>query len=232
MRIAIFGASGPTGRRLTAQALESGHSVSAFTRRPEAFPVTHPQLEVVGGDVSDADTVAGVVKGQDAVLSALGVPFSRKPINVYSVGAETIISAMRRHDISRLACVTSNSVEPHPPKEGGLVFRKIMHPILVGFLGKTLYEDMRRMEAAVADSGLDWTIVRPGGLFETEEVTDYRVAEGHAAGRFTSRADLADLLLRQATDREYIGKVIGVATVSTQPTKRQLMQERKNAKRS
>ena len=36
---------------------------------------------------------------------------------------------------------------------------------MAGVLGKTMYADMRRMEAAVSASGLDWTIMRPSGLF-------------------------------------------------------------------
>ena len=43
--------------------------------------------------------------------------------------------------------------------------------------GKTMYADLPRMETLVMDSDLDWTIVRPSGLFETPMVTEYRVAE-------------------------------------------------------
>lgn len=38
MRITVFGANGPTGRLLTAQALEAGHRVTAVTRQPEIWP--------------------------------------------------------------------------------------------------------------------------------------------------------------------------------------------------
>ena len=37
----------------------------------------------------DADAVAGLVEGSDAVLSALGVPFGKAPVEVYSRGAST-----------------------------------------------------------------------------------------------------------------------------------------------
>lgn len=76
---------------------------------------------------------------------------------------------------------------------------------------------MWRMEIDLRNSDLDWTIIRPSGLFETPTVTNYRVAEAFIDGRFTSRADLANCMLRQLTDDRYVRKAIAVATVSAQP---------------
>lgn len=85
-------------------------------------------------------------------------------------------------------------------------------------IGQTTYVDMKQMEILLRKSELDWTVVRPSGLFETPAVTDYQVAEDHIRGQFTSRADLADCMLKQlATDR-YSRKVMAVATFSAQPS--------------
>lgn len=73
------------------------------------------------------------------------------------------------------------------------------------------------MEALVKNSGLDWTIVRPSGLFETPGVTRYQMAEEHIRRQFTSRSDLADCMLRQLTDDRYVRKVVAVATFAAQP---------------
>src|SRR5947208_2146768 len=91
MRIAVFGANGPTGRLLTQQSLDAGHDTIAVTRHPETFPVHAPRLRVVGGDVLDQDAVDRVVEGSDAVLSALGVPFGKAPVEVYSRGGEHML---------------------------------------------------------------------------------------------------------------------------------------------
>ncbi|GAB3989425.1 hypothetical protein GCM10029978_114500 [Actinoallomurus acanthiterrae] len=74
MRIAVFGANGPTGRLLTGQALAAGHRVAAVTRQPGSFPLHHDRLEVVGADVLDPAAVDAAVAERDAVLSTLGVP--------------------------------------------------------------------------------------------------------------------------------------------------------------
>ena len=61
MKLAVFGANGPTGRLLTQLALDEDHDVVAFTRHPDAFPVRHRRLEVAAGDVHDA-AVRGKVR--------------------------------------------------------------------------------------------------------------------------------------------------------------------------
>ena len=218
MKLAVFGANGPTGRLLTQLALDEDHDVLAFTRRPESFPIEDPRLEVVGGDVHDAAAVAAAIAGTDAVLSTLGVPFAKTPITVYSDGVVNIIAGMHAAGIKRLACVSSSAVAPHPDPLGGIVFEKIMQPYVVNHLGKTLYDDMRRMEAIVSASDLAWTIVRPSGLFEAPTVSEYAVAADHIGWRFTARVDLADCLLRQALGDTYSRSTIAVATPSAKPS--------------
>ncbi|MCW2765959.1 MAG: NAD-dependent epimerase [Nocardioides sp.] len=223
MKLIVFGANGPTGRLLTAQALDEGHDVTAFTRHPDAFPLSPVRLRVVAGDVYDAESVAGAVRGQDAVLSTLGVPFSRKPIEVYSAGGRSIVAAMHRHDVARFVCVTSSVCATNPGRTGGLFFDKVVQPLVENTIGKMLYDDMRRLEDMVIATDLDWTIVRPSGLFETPGVTAYKLGEGHLGEQFTSRADLADCLLRQADDDTWSRRPVAVATVAVRPSIVQLI---------
>lgn len=218
MKLVVFGANGPTGRLLTRLALDGDHDVVAFTRHPGAFPLAHQRLEVVGGDVHDATAVASTIDGADAVLSTLGVPFAKAPITVYSDGATNIVAGMRAAGVKRLVVVTSSAVDPHPEPLGGFLYERIVQPYVVDKLGRTLYDDMRRMEAIVAASDLAWTIVRPSGLFEAPAVSDYRVEIDHIGHRFTARIDLADCLLRQALDDTYVRSAIAVATTSARPS--------------
>jgi uncharacterized protein YbjT (DUF2867 family) len=218
MKLTVFGANGPTGRLLTQLALDDGHDVVAFTRHPDAFPLQHRRLDVVAGDVHDAAAVTAAIDGTDAALSTLGVPFGKKPVNVYSDGVANILAGLRAAGIKRFACVSSSAIGPHPEPLGGFVFEKIMQPYVVNKLGKTVYDDMRRMEAMVSASDLAWTIVRPSGLFEAKTVSAYDVAIDSIGYRFTARIDLADCLLRQAVDETYARATIAVATPSAKPS--------------
>ncbi len=220
MNIVVFGANGGTGRILVRQALDGGHTVTAVTRHPDAFPITHENLTVLAADVYDPNAVDSAIAGHDVVLSALGVPYGRKPISVYSTGITNIIAAMDRHSIRRLVCVSSSATDPstrHHDTGGGFFFEKVLKPIITKTLGRELYADMLRMEHLVQQSDLDFTIVRPSGLFETPDVTAYVDREIELPERFTARADLAAFMLRLGEGDEYSRTSAAVATVSTHP---------------
>lgn len=223
MRIVVFGANGATGRLLTKQALAAGHHVAAVTRRPSDFPVTHERLSVVEADVHDAQAVGRAVEGADVVLSALGVPYTRKPINVYSDGIRNIAAAMCRHEVKRLVVVSSSATEPHHHADGGFLMNRVLQPLITATIGKTTYSDMRAMEELVRGSDLEWTIMRPSGLFDAPGVTRYELHEDQAPGIFTSRADLAASLLEQATDARFVRQAVAVTTSEGAPTLFQML---------
>ncbi|MEO3888430.1 NAD(P)H-binding protein [Nonomuraea sp. B5E05] len=218
MRTTVFGANGLTGRLLTGQALAAGHQVAAVTRQPDSFPLHHDRLEVVGADVLDPEAVDAAVADRDAVLSTLGVPAGKEPINTYSRGVANIIAAMKRHRVRRLAVVSSSGVDPRPYSDGGFLFNRVLLPYVTRVLGKTLYDDMRRMETLVRASDLDWTIVRPSGLYHLPSVTDYTLVEGHADGRFTARVDLAAGILALLDDDRHVRTTVSVITTADNPT--------------
>jgi putative NADH-flavin reductase len=223
MRIVVFGANGPTGRLLVSQALAAGHWVTAVTRRPDEFPQRHPHLTVAAADVLNQLAVDTVVAGADAVLSTLGAPFGRRPVRVYSLGARNILAAMKRHSVRRLVVVSSSATDAKPYADAGFFFNRVLQPFVVNVLGKTVYDDMRRMEQLIRNSNIDWTIVRPSGLFDTEFVSDYDLAEGHIGGRFTARSDLAAAILAQVDDQRYVRKILAVATSKNVPSMAQLV---------
>ncbi|MGH9164682.1 MAG: NAD(P)-dependent oxidoreductase, partial [Acidimicrobiales bacterium] len=71
MKLLIFGSTGGVGRLLVGQALEQGHTVTAFARNPSALGIDHERLVVLGGNVLDTGSVRAAVPGHDAVLVAL-----------------------------------------------------------------------------------------------------------------------------------------------------------------
>ncbi|MFF4628987.1 NAD(P)-dependent oxidoreductase [Streptomyces griseorubiginosus] len=216
MRIAVFGANGPTGRHLTDQALAAGHEVVAVTRRPGSL-TPRPGLTVALADATDPAAVDAAIGGTDAVLSALGARFSKETITLYSASATAITGAMSRHGIKRLLAVSSSIADPNWRPTGAHFFNHVLDPLVNRRLGRTLHEDMRRMEAVIRRTDLDWTLVRPSGLFEHPHVTDYHARETSADGVFTARADLAASMLRELEEGQYIHTAMGVITTAVKP---------------
>ncbi|MFE4371007.1 NAD(P)-dependent oxidoreductase [Streptomyces sp. NPDC056835] len=217
MKLVIFGANGPTGRLTTEQALAEGHEVTAVTRRPDAFPLSGARLSVVKADILNPDEVRRVVAGHDAVISTVGIPYTKEPVTVYSEGTANVIKAMREHDIRRLVCVSSIGANYQDAPGEKLVFRKVIVPILLK-MGRPLYEDTSRMEDIVSASGLEWTVVRPAGLFDATTTTDYIVSASRHPGWFTSRKDLADVLVRESVDNLHVGSRVEVITTQGVPS--------------
>src|SRR5512136_2637875 len=106
MRILIFGASGRAGKHIVKAALEAGHVVLAFTRKPLGFPLGHPKLEVARGDVLDYPSVLAAVRGAHGVICAIGAA-DVEDTAVLSRGTANIVRAMRESGLRRLVCLAS-----------------------------------------------------------------------------------------------------------------------------
>ncbi|MDH2416205.1 NAD(P)H-binding protein [Nocardioides sp. CER19] len=223
MRVVIFGANGATGRLLTRQALDAGFDVVAVTRHPVTFPIEHPRLTVAEGDVHDRRATAEVMAEADVVLSTLGVPFTRKPISLYSDGIASITEAMGKHGLTRVVVVSSSATEPIRHADGGFLLNRVMQPMITRTIGKTTYADMRAMEEHLRSGLLDWTVMRPGGLFDADLVSDYELHEDSSERVFTSRVDLAASVLAQASSSTWSRKYVAVNTVTGVPTLLQMI---------
>lgn len=203
MKLAIFGASGRTGRPLVEQALQAGHEVTAFVRDPARLPISDARLHIVQGDVMDAAAVERAIQGVDAVLSTLGHT-KESPDNMQTVATENIVAAMKKHGVRRLISLTGAGVQD-PQDEPKLIDRAIRG--LLVLLQKNVLRDAEGHARVIQQSGLDWVIVRGPRLNEGPRTGIYRVGSiGKNSGTLVSRADLADFMLKQAADTTYLGQ--------------------------
>ncbi len=214
----MFGANGPTGRLLVGQLLDAGHTAIAITRQPATFQLIDDRVDVVQADAFRRQSVVDAIGGADVVLSVLGVPFTRHRVDTFSTGSANIVAAMGDTDIRRLAVVSSTGAYHYRNRRDASLSLRIFEPIISRTIGKTVYEDMRRMEDIVTDSGLDWTIVRPSTLFDAEHVSDYVAGEVAPVGAFTARVDLAHYLSTLVSDTASIGATPIVSTTEGTPT--------------
>ena len=92
MNLTILGASGQTGRELTRQALQRGHTVTAIVRDPARLELDSPKLTKVTADVYDAASIAAAVAGAGVVISTLGVA-KGDPVDTLETGARAVVAA-------------------------------------------------------------------------------------------------------------------------------------------
>lgn len=198
MRILIVGASGGTGRQMVLQALARGHAVRAWSRHEGELALRHPMLEHVSGDVADAPIARRAVEGVDAVVSALGSTHGLAKATVCTEGTRTLIDAMRAHRVRRLVAITSMATT----NKLGPVHEHVFDPLF--FRG--IYDDKRAQERLIAESGLEWVIIRPGRLVDAPATHRARVVfDGPLPGVHVSRAAVARFALEQLATDHYLG---------------------------
>jgi putative NADH-flavin reductase len=207
-RILIVGATGGTGRQLVMQALERGYAVTALVRDPSRLQVDHPQLTVIQGDVLDEGSVETAMRGQEAVLSALGHKRYFYPTCILSDGTRNILRAMETHGVRRLVCETSLGIGDSAARMG-LYYTLFVIPAILPLY----FWDKTRQERMIARSSVEWVIVRPGVLTNGEKRD--RSRHGRDVGSFLltvriSRADVADFMLNQLASDTYLRTAPGV----------------------
>lgn len=175
MKVIIFGATGPTGRELVARALEKGHDVTAFARNPKGLGMEEEEgFRIVPGDVLQPKTVDRAMKGQQAVLCAVGprahTGTGETPYNVVSVATRHIIEAMEQTGTKRLVTLSSAGVGDSRGKLG--FFRE---SILIPLFSKAQFRDKQLQEEYVRESSVEWVIVRPTSRIARADVAAFMV---------------------------------------------------------
>ncbi len=198
MQLVIFGATGTVGRQVVQQALEQGHTVTAFARNLTKLDIQHPHLSFDPGDVMDAWAVEQAIQGKDAVVCVLGSGKKLKS-TIRSEGTQQIIQAMEKVGVRRLICQSTLGTGD---SWSNLDF--FWKYIMFGFILRQVFADHERQEALVRNSSLDWTIVRPSAFTDGPRTGHYRHSFPSTDRNITlkiSRADVADFILKQLSNQ-------------------------------
>ena len=202
MKIAIFGATGETGRQLVEQALAAGHEVVAYVRNPSKLNTRHENLMIVQGKLTDQAMIEHAISGADAVISVLG-PRGGSKDKPITRGMQNIIEAMKKQGVRRL--IISSTLSAKDPND----LPDFKAKALVNLVKLTIhaaYEEVVSVADTVRKSDLDWTIVRLTTLNNNPKSGKVRVGylgKGEVGLRI-SRADLAEFMLKQVQDTKYL----------------------------
>jgi len=204
MKLVVFGATGKTGKEIVKQSLSQGYKVTAFVRDPSKMAVEHGDLKVVKGDIYELTAVTQAVQGQDAVICALGTSELGKT-TVRSEGTANIIRAMKANHVNRLVVITAMGVA-----ESWSTLSFINKLFFATFL-RSARDDHEKQEVVVKESNLDWTIIRPSGLTDTQLTQKYAIGENVLAKTSKiARADVAHAIIKEIHDNNFIKKAVTV----------------------
>ncbi len=157
MKVAVSGASGKTGFRVAEEALKKRYEVKLITRQASIVPPSLKSCQVERLSLFNKDELDNALLGVDTLIIATGARPNidlTGPAKIDAVGVGNQVESCKRVGVNRIVLVSS------------LCVGKFLHPLnLFGLilLWKKIGEDK------VINSGIDWTIIRPGGLNESEE---------------------------------------------------------------
>ena len=154
-KVLVVGATGRTGKLIVPELEAQGFEVRAFVRDADkAREVLGPDVEIVTGDITDPATIPPTLEGVKFIISAVGAGRKALPENVDYEGVSNLAAAAAAADIDQLVLLSSmgTTQEDHP-------LNKMFSNVLIW---------KAKGEQAVRDSGVAYTIVRPGGLINEE----------------------------------------------------------------
>lgn len=198
--VAVTGANGRTGKATVEQLLARGYKVRAMVRDPAAVAGSFPAgVEVVAGDVRDPKQLDAALKGVKYVISTLGASGGPKAAergsanDVDNVGIANLAKSAKAARVKQVVLVSSSGVTK--AAENPMAF---MRPILAA---------KAEGEQALRDSGVPYTIVRPGGLRDDAGgALAVQFSQGDTTSGRIPRADVATICIEALGRKAALGR--------------------------
>ena len=195
--ILVVGGSQGIGLEVCKAAIAKGHNVRAMSRSGRLPSGVSSTCEAFTGDARSSADVGRALAGIDVVVQALGVPPSLdillKPVTLFSEATRVLLPAMTKAGVCKLVAVTGFGAGDS--RDAINILQRLPFRVFL----KNAYEDKSVQESLIADSELQWLIVRPGVLLNSVSSGRYSVLTRPNEWRngLVARADVADFIVKR-----------------------------------
>jgi uncharacterized protein YbjT (DUF2867 family) len=209
MKAFVAGATGATGRRIVQELVDRGIPVRVLVRDlTKARDILPAGVELFEGDILNPSSISTAMGDSTVLLCATGAKPSLDPTGPYQVdyaGTKNLVDAATARGIEQFVFVSS------------LCVSQFFHPLNLFWL---LLWWKQQAEQYLKDSGLNYTIVRPGGL-KNEDNPNPIVMSG-ADTLFDGsipRQKVAQVCVESLTNPQARNKVLEIVSSPTAPPK-------------
>jgi uncharacterized protein YbjT (DUF2867 family) len=194
-------------------AVKRGYKVTAFVRdikrAQELFKELGPHVSFTEGDASSPSDVQQATDTDfDAVISSLGIYHALPGHDELTRATTHILAAISAAGIHRFICISSLGVGDSRG-QGDFSTRLIQKTGL-----RFTLQDKESQEAAIRDSDLDWTIIRPTRLMTEDGSTGYETWQGVTPNHITlwavNRSQVAELAVECLTENSNLQTAVNV----------------------
>lgn len=206
--IAVIGGTGKSGYYLVKELINQGFHFKMLIRNPEKVPNQNPSIEIIYGDAGDYESIRSLIKGCDAIISTLGLGIPASETSIFSQSSSNIIRAMNEYNRKRYIVITGLNVDtPFDNKNEKTKFGTEW--MYANYPKSTL--DRQLEYDLLEKSYIDWTLVRLPLIEQTDLTAEIKINLQDCPGEKISATALAQFLIDQLTDREYIRKAPFIA---------------------
>ncbi len=208
MNITIIGASAGIGLETVKRGLDRNHSITTLSRSGIEIE-EKKSLNVILGDATNKADLLSSIQNADAIIVTLGTNKNMNATTLFSDFAQLMVEIHKENKID----IPIIFVTGFGAGESKNYVPWLVKMFLKYFL-KDVYADKTKMEEIITNSDLNWTVVRPGRLFDKELTEKYRIEnklfKGINVGGI-NRADVADFLIKQAEKQTELKKYIAIS---------------------
>jgi len=208
MNITIIGASAGIGLETVKRGLDRNHSITTLSRSGIEIE-EKKSLNVILGDATNKADLLSSIQNADAIIVTLGTSKNMNATTLFSDFAQLMVEIHKENKID----IPFIFVTGFGAGESKNYVPWLVKMFLKYFL-KDVYADKTKMEEIITNSDLNWTVVRPGRLFDKELTEKYRIEnklfKGINVGGI-NRADVADFLIKQAEEQTELKKYIAIS---------------------
>ena len=211
MEIAVFGATGLTGKKLIDKAIERNIKIKVLVRNPDKLGDMSGKVQIITGDYFNITAIKKVVEGAEAVISTVGPPtgWHRKlSPDDYETAMKNVVEVMQEAGIDRFIYLASAGTSYSGEK---ITFgRKAMRGIL-SIIAPLVIPSKEKELSVLMDSELNWTSIRPPFIAENVK-GDFRENEYRTVGNKVDVYQLVEFMLDCINSNIWIKKAPFVGT--------------------
>ncbi len=196
MEVVLFGATGNIGRAIASELVARDHTVTGVTRSGGSGTGSTRAVEgltIRTGDVTDPNSVAEVIRGTDAVISAIGPPFGSDQPQPFVAASRGLVEGLRQAGVHRLLVVGgAGSLEVAPGVQA------VDSPTFADAYRPNALAQREALEFYRTVDDLDWTYlspaaeIGPGPHHQDYQLDHHRMLFAEDGKSHISYADFAD----------------------------------------
>lgn len=200
-KIAVIGGTGKSGKYVVRELMSRNIPIKLLLRKTSSFETSNPLIEVVRGDARNYESIYSLFEGCDAVISTLSQPIGEE--SIFSDATRNILRAMEAQGISRYVVIAGLNVDAVGDEKNEKV--RFATDWMYQNYPKTTKDRQVEYEL-LAESAVDWTMVRLPMIIQTEEHFPVKISLVDCPGENISASDLAIFLVDQLSDEKYLKK--------------------------